>query len=248
MFVIPCSLLDVSRWAQPALKGTRLALSSVEEIIALLCRVTSVMSGTIQTAGHTLVRFGFKSHDTLSLVVVSTSYTTFQWGVNRIPDLLTVAALVLEPGLFSSSSGHFSGQAQPWCLQNSSDQKAVWGWWWQKMTERHRSYSSPASGLAALARFSADQLQQWPLVGGWMVVGGSPIELKWQRVMKPQEASYTWLASIVQLVGSCVLLGEGGEDREERRGKGGEVGVCDVGGVCKGQERRLGLETGLIRM
>lgn len=45
-----------------------------------------------------------------------------------------------------------------------------------------------------------------------------------------------------------MLLGEGGEDREERRGKGGVVGVCDVGGVCKGQERRLGLETGLIRM
>ena len=44
-----------------------------EEIIALLFQVTAVTSGTIQTAEYTLVQLGFKSHDTLSLVVVSTS-------------------------------------------------------------------------------------------------------------------------------------------------------------------------------
>lgn len=75
IFVISCSLLEVSRWAQPVLKGTPLALSSVEEeeIIALLFQVTAVTSGTIQTAEYTLVQLGFKSHDTLSLVVVATS-------------------------------------------------------------------------------------------------------------------------------------------------------------------------------
>lgn len=41
--------------------------------------------------------------------------------------------------------------------------------------------------------------------------------------------------------------GKEGRRGEERRGKGGVVGVCDVGGVRKGQERRLGLETGLVR-
>ena len=41
--------------------------------------------------------------------------------------------------------------------------------------------------------------------------------------------------------------GKEGTRGEERRGKGGVVGVCDVGGVCKGQERRLGLETRPIR-
>ena len=176
------------------------------------------MSGTIQTVGHTLAQFDFKSHDTLSLVVLSTSKRLGHWGINRITDLLTAAVLVLEPDLFSASNGHFQGQAQPRCLQNSSDQKAVQGWWWQKMTGAEVTPVqllnwSPQLGFQPI---NCNDDLWW--VGRWW--WGYPAELKWQSIMKPQEASYTWLVSIVRLVGCCVLLGEGGTEGRRKKGKG----------------------------
>ena len=212
------SLLFVrsSLWAQPALKGTRLALSSVEEeeIISLIFWVTPVMSGTIQTSGHTLAQFNFKSHDTPSLVVLSTSKRLGHWGINQITDLLTAAALVLEPGLFSASNGHFQGQAQAPVFAKLFRSKGSSG---VVMTENDRrgSYSSPASELVPPVRFSADQLQWWPLVGGWVVVGIS----SWIKMAEHNEApgSFLHLTGIYSSTGRMLCVVGGRRERGEKK-------------------------------